>query len=81
MAMSALPPIADIAEGDGDVRFVPKADIRSTFRRTYDRNTYAVEKRDALDKWAAHLKIGVAQITGANVTALRNRGSAAGKKR
>jgi hypothetical protein len=27
------------------------------------------------------IKIGVAQITGANVTALRNRGSAAGKKR
>jgi integrase len=49
--------------------------------RTYDRNTYAAEKRDALDKWAAHLKIAVAQATGANVTALRNRGSAAGKKR
>ena len=26
-AMSALPPKADIAECDGDVRFVPKADI------------------------------------------------------
>jgi len=25
--MSALPPIADIAECDWDVRFVPKADI------------------------------------------------------
>ena len=25
--MSALPPKADIAECDGDVRFVPKADI------------------------------------------------------
>jgi hypothetical protein len=25
--MSALPPKADIAEGDGHVRFVPKADI------------------------------------------------------
>jgi integrase len=49
--------------------------------RTYDRNTYAAEKRDALDKWAAHLKVAVAQATGANVTALRNRGSAAGKKR
>ena len=49
--------------------------------RTYDRNTYATEKRDALDKWAAHLKVVVAQSTGANVTALRNRGSAGGKKR
>ena len=26
-AMSALPPKADIAECDGDVRFVPKADV------------------------------------------------------
>jgi integrase len=49
--------------------------------RTYDRNTYATEKRDALDKWASHLKVAVAQATGANVTALRNRGSAGGKKR
>ncbi len=49
--------------------------------RTYDRNTYATEKRDALDRWAAHLKVAIAQATGANVTALRNRGSAAGKKR
>ncbi len=49
--------------------------------RTYDRNTYAAEKRDALDKWAAHLKVAVNQATGANVTALRNRGSATGKKR
>jgi integrase len=49
--------------------------------RTYDRNTYATEKRDALDKWASHLKVAVAQATGANVTTLRNRGSAGGKKR
>jgi hypothetical protein len=48
--------------------------------RTYDRNTYAAEKRDALDKWAAHLKVAVTQATGANVTALRNRDSAAGRK-
>jgi len=40
--------------------------------RTYDRNTYTAEKRDALDKWATHLKSVVAQATGANVTALRN---------
>jgi hypothetical protein len=32
--------------------------------RTYDRNTYAAEKRDALDKWATHLKSVVAQATG-----------------
>jgi integrase len=39
--------------------------------RTYDRNTYAAEKKAALDLWAAHLKVAVAQSTGANVTALR----------
>jgi integrase len=49
--------------------------------RTYDRNTYATEKRDALDKWASHLKVAVGQATGANVTDLRNRDSAGGKKR
>jgi len=41
--------------------------------RTYDRNTYAAEKRDALDQWATHLKSVVAQATGANVTSLRKR--------
>jgi len=41
--------------------------------RTYDRNTYAAEKRDALDKWAGHLKVAVAQATGANVTALEKK--------
>jgi integrase len=49
--------------------------------RTYDRNKYESEKRAALDKWAAHLKLIVAQATGANVTALHNRDSAGGKKR
>ena len=39
--------------------------------RTYDRNTYAAEKRAALDLWAGHLKVAIAQATGANVTALR----------
>ena len=39
--------------------------------RTYDRNTYAAEKKAALDLWAAHLKVAVAQASGANVTALR----------
>jgi integrase len=49
--------------------------------RTYDRNKYESEKRAALDQWATHLKTVVAQATGANVTALRNRDSAGGKKR
>src|SRR5262249_55605907 len=39
--------------------------------RTYDRNPYAVEKRTALNLWAAHLKVAIAQASGANVTALR----------
>ena len=39
--------------------------------RTYDRNTYADEKRAALDKWASHVKVCIAQATGANVTALK----------
>ena len=38
--------------------------------RTYDRNKYESEKRDALDQWAAHLKVAVAQATGANVSSL-----------
>jgi hypothetical protein len=42
--------------------------------RTYDRNKYEAEKRDALDKWATHLKTRVAQATGANVTAIRKGG-------
>lgn len=39
--------------------------------RTYDRNTYAAEKKAALDLWASHLMIAVAKATGANVTTLR----------
>ena len=39
--------------------------------RTYDRNTYATEKRAALDLWANHLAVAVAKANGANVTALR----------
>jgi hypothetical protein len=39
--------------------------------RTYDRNTYAAEKKAALDLWASHLKVAVAQAAGTNVTALR----------
>jgi integrase len=41
--------------------------------RTYDRNTYMAEKRTALDTWAAHLKVAIAQATGANVTAIRKK--------
>jgi integrase len=39
--------------------------------RTYDRNTYAAEKKAALDLWAGHLMVAIAKATGANVTALR----------
>ncbi len=39
--------------------------------RTYDRNKYASEKRAALDAWAGHLAVAIAQATGANVTSLR----------
>jgi len=38
--------------------------------RTYDRNTYAAEKRDALERWANHLAVALAQASGANVTKL-----------
>jgi hypothetical protein len=39
--------------------------------RTYDRNTYAAEKRDALERWANHLAVAIAQASGANVATLR----------
>jgi integrase len=39
--------------------------------RTYNRNTYETEKRNALNAWAHHLKTIVAQATGANVTPIR----------
>lgn len=39
--------------------------------RTYDRNKYLKEKRAALDTWANHLAVAIAQATGANVTRLR----------
>jgi integrase len=41
---------------------------------TYNRSTYAAEKRAALDAWASHVRVIVAQAEGANVTKLR-RGS------
>ena len=37
----------------------------------YNRSTYAKEKRQALDTWAAHLQALVAQAEGSNVIALR----------
>ena len=39
--------------------------------RTYDTNTYLKEKRAALDLWASHLAVAIAQAEGANVTTLR----------
>ena len=41
--------------------------------RTYDRNTYTAEKRDALEIWANHLAVAVAQANGANVTKLKRK--------
>jgi integrase len=41
--------------------------------QTYNRNTYEAEKRTALNNWATHLKIIVAQASGANVTALKKK--------
>jgi integrase len=38
--------------------------------RTYDLHTYEAEKRAALDQWASHLKVCIAQASGANVTVL-----------
>jgi integrase len=39
--------------------------------RTYDRNTYATEKRAALDLWGNHIRVIVAQSEGANVKRLK----------
>ena len=41
--------------------------------RTYDRNTYENEKRAALELWANHLTVAIAQATGANVTKLERK--------
>jgi integrase len=40
--------------------------------RTYDRNTYENEKRAALDAWANHIRVAIAQASGANVTTLKS---------
>jgi integrase len=39
--------------------------------RTYDRNSYLKEKRDALERWSNHLAVAVAQASGANVTEMK----------
>jgi len=39
--------------------------------RTYDRYSYINEKREALERWENHIKVLIAQTTGANVTPLR----------
>lgn len=38
---------------------------------TYNRATYAAEKRDALDRWANHLQTLLVQVDGGNVVKLR----------
>jgi integrase len=40
----------------------------------YNRSTYANEKRAALDAWASHVRVIVAQAEGANVTKLERKG-------
>jgi len=41
---------------------------------TYNRAQYQPEKKEALDRWAHHLKTIVAQASGANVTRLKRKG-------
>jgi integrase len=41
--------------------------------RTYDRNSYAKEIKAALNLWAGHLAVAIAQANGANVTRLQSR--------
>jgi hypothetical protein len=47
------------------------ANLLTNVSRLRPRNTYAAEKRDALERWASHLAVAVAQASGANVTTLR----------
>jgi integrase len=47
--------------------------LPSKLIRTYDRNTYAAEKKAAFDLWAGHLAVAIAQANGANVTRLQSR--------
>jgi hypothetical protein len=39
----------------------------------YNRSTYATEKRAALDRWASHIRVILAQASGANVTKLERK--------
>jgi integrase len=39
----------------------------------YNRSTYATEKRAALELWANHLAVAIAQASGANITKLPNK--------
>jgi integrase len=38
--------------------------------RTYDKNKYEAEKRDALERWANHVAVAITQATGDNVVKL-----------
>ena len=40
--------------------------------RTYDRNPYTAEKRAALELWANHLAVAIAQANGENVVRLKD---------
>jgi hypothetical protein len=54
-----------------DEHFDYNAPAPAKLIRTYDRNTYAAEKRDVLERWASHLAVAIAQAGGANVITLR----------
>jgi hypothetical protein len=41
--------------------------------RTYDKNKYEAEKRDALERWSNHLAVEVAKASGANVVKLADK--------
>jgi hypothetical protein len=64
-AMSPLPPKADIAHHDRDVRFVPKADIRRSFDHRRGRSPHWIKvknpnapavKREAEEDWGRKLR-------------------------
>jgi integrase len=63
-----------VRTGLGELGVAPhiaEAAINHLPAKRYDRNKYEPEKRKALNDWAAHLKVAIAQATGANVTRLR----------
>jgi integrase len=47
--------------------------LPAKLHRTYNVYTYDAEKRTALETWQNHIRICIAQATGANVTALRKK--------